>query len=117
MRNFRLLDCWKLGMEIIKLIYELLEKLPSSENYGLKSQMTRAAISMPSNIAEGCGRNSNKEMGRFFELAISSAFELETQLIAGQLIGYFNQEDIEKLLPEIQKFQKKTNNYRLKLLS
>jgi len=117
MRNFRLLDCWKLGMEIVSLIYKLIEKLPPSENYGLRSQMSRAAISMPSNIAEGCGRNSKKDMGRFFEIAISSAFELETQLLAGQLIKYFNQKDIDNLLPKIQNFQKKTNSYRLKILS
>lgn len=117
MRNFRLLDCWKLGMEIVKQTYKFLEKLPSSENYGLRSQMSRAAISMPSNIAEGCGRNGKKDMGRFFEVAVSSAFELETQLLAGQSIDYFNQKDIDDLLPKIQNFQKKTNSYRLKLLS
>jgi len=117
MRNFRLLDCWKLGMDIVKLTYVLLEKLPLSENFSLRSQMSRAAISMPSNIAEGCGRNSKKDMGRFFEMAVSSAFELETQLLAGQLINYFNQEDINNLLPKIQDFQRKTNSYRLKVLS
>ncbi len=117
MRNFRLLDCWKLGMDIVKDIYVLLEKLPLSENFGLRSQMSRAAISMPSNIAEGCGRNGKKEMSRFFEIAVSSAFELETQLLAGQLIGYFTKEDVDNLLPVIQNFQRKTNSYRLKIIS
>jgi len=60
MRNFRLLDCWKLGMDIVKLTYQLIEKLPATENYGLRSQISRAVISMPSNIAEGCSRSSNK---------------------------------------------------------
>jgi len=77
MRNFRLLDCWKLGMDIVKLT----------------------------------------EMGRFFEIAVSSAFELETQLLAGQLVNYFDQEDVNNLLPKIQDFQRKTNSYRLKILS
>lgn len=104
-------------MEIVKLIYTLLEKLPPSENYGLRSQMSRSVISMPSNIAEGCGRNSKKDMGRFFEFAVSSAFELETQLLAGQLVGYFGQEDVDNLLSKIQIFQKKTNSYRLKILN
>lgn len=116
MRNFRLLDCWKLGMEIVKITYLLLEKLPTTENYGLKSQMTRAVISMPSNIAEGCSRSSNKEMARFFEISIGSAFELETQLIASQLIGYFNKDEISTLIDKIQIFQRQTNAYRSKLI-
>ena len=115
MRNFRLLDCWKLGMEIVKLTYQLLEKLPSTENYGLKSQMTRAIISMPSNIAEGCSRSSNKEMARFFEVSIGSSFELETQILAGQSIGYFKKDEISLLIEKLQIFQRQTNAYRSKL--
>jgi len=115
MRNFRLLDCWKLGMEIVKTTYVLLKKLPPSENYGLKSQMTRAVISMPSNIAEGCSRSSNKEVARFFEISIGSAFELETQLIAGKLVGYFDEDEISSLIEKIQSFQRQTNAYRNKL--
>ena len=116
MRNFRLLDCWKLGMEIVKLTYQLLEKLPSTENYGLRSQMSRAVISIPSNIAEGCSRSSNKEMARFFEVSIGSSFELETQLIAGQSIGYFEKDDIHHLIEKVQIFKRQTNAYRSKLL-
>jgi len=115
MRNFRLLDCWKLGMEIVKFTYQLLEKLPATENYGLRSQISRAVISMPSNLAEGCSRSSNKEMARFFEIAIGSLFELETQIIAGQSIGYFEQNDISSLIEKIQLFQRQTNAYRSKL--
>ncbi len=116
MRNFRLLDCWKQGMDIVKLTYKLLETLPPSENYGLKSQMARAVVSMPSNIAEGCSRSSNKEVARFFEIAIGSAFELETQLIATESIGYFKQNDISLLVEKIQIFQRQTNAYRNKLI-
>lgn len=116
MRNFRLLDCWKLGMEIVKLTYPLLEILPATENYGLRSQISRAVISMPSNIAEGCSRSSNKELARFFEISIGSAFELETQLIAGQLVGYFKGNEVSGLIDKIQIFQKQTNAYRNKLI-
>ena len=116
MRNFRLLDCWKLGMEIVKLTYLVFEKLPATENYGLRSQISRAVISMPSNIAEGCSRSSNKEMSRFFEISIGSAFEVETQLIAAQSIGYFTENDISLLIEKIQIFQRQTNAYRNKLL-
>ncbi|MFT7606447.1 MAG: four helix bundle protein [Saprospiraceae bacterium] len=116
MRNFRKLDCWNLGMEIVGIVFVLMEKLPNAENYGLRSQMSRAVISMPSNIAEGCSRSSNKDTARYFEISIGSAFELETQILAGQIAGYFDQKDIDKVIPKVQEFQRKTNSYRLKIL-
>lgn len=111
MRNFRNLEIWHIGMEIVKLIYELLKKLPKIEDFGLKSQMQRAAISIPSNLAEGCSRNSNKELTRFFEIAIGSSFELETQMIACEMIGYINKAELDSILPKLTLFQKKTNAY------
>ncbi len=81
MRNFRELNIWKQGIELVKQIYELVKELPKEEKYGLQSQITRAAVSVPSNIAEGCSRNSDIEYKRFLEIAMGSLFELETQLI------------------------------------
>ncbi len=81
-------------MEIVKLTYELVKRLPKTEEYGLKSQMQRAVISIPSNIAEGCSRKSNKEVAHYFEISIGSSFELETQILASQLIGYLNQREV-----------------------
>ena len=81
MRNFRNLDIWKQGIEIVKLIYNLSERLPSEEKFGLRSQITRAAVSIPSNIAEGASRNSEVEFNRFLEISIGSLFEIETQLV------------------------------------
>jgi len=115
MRDFKKIYCWELGMEIIGLVYKLVEKLPSSEKYGLRSQISRSAISMPSNIAEGCSRSSNKEMARFFEVSIGSSFELETQILAGQSIGYFKKDEISHLIEKLQIFQRQTNAYRSKL--
>lgn len=115
MRNFRNLEIWQLGMEIVKLTYEQIKKLPKTEDYGLKSQMQRSAVSMPSNIAEGCSRRSNKEVVHYFEIAIGSSFELETQLIVCQMIGYLKQSDIDEILPKLDTFQKKTNSYMSKL--
>jgi len=78
--------------------------------------MCRAAVSMPSNIAEGCSRKSNKDFARFLEVSIGSAFELETQIIAGSNIGYFSEQEAEIIIQKLQKFQKSTNSYRKTLL-
>ncbi|MGZ3766557.1 MAG: four helix bundle protein, partial [Mucilaginibacter sp.] len=72
---------WKAGIEITKVVFQLTKTFPSEEKYGLISQMIRSAISIPSNIAEGCGRKSNKELHQFLNIALGSSFELETQLI------------------------------------
>lgn len=81
MRNFKNLTVWQKGMNLVKEVYFLGKYLPNNEKFGLYSQMTRAAVSIPSNIAEGCGRQSDKEFKRFLEIALGSAYELETQLL------------------------------------
>lgn len=81
MRDFKKLEIWKQGIELVKQVYKLSEDLPSSEKQGFKSQTTRAAVSIPSNKAEGCSRNSEIEFKRFLEIAMGSLFELETQMI------------------------------------
>ena len=75
MRNFKKLEIWRNGIDIVKTIYYLSDKLPSEEKFGLRSQITRAAISIPSNIAEGCSRSSEKEFKRFLEIAMGSLFK------------------------------------------
>ena len=115
MRDFRKLDIWHLGMKIVKDVYTLTAKLPPSERFGMQLQMRKAVISMPSNIAEGCSRSSNKDTRRFLEISLGSAFELETQLLAGQMIGFFSEEDVTGYLPNIQEFQRKTNSYKGKI--
>ena len=115
MRDFRKLEIWHLGTKIVQEIYALTAKLPSSERFGLQLQMRKAVVSMPSNIAEGCSRSSNKDTKRFLEISIGSAFELETQVLAGQMIGFFTEKDVISHLPKIQEFQRKTNAYKGKI--
>ena len=79
--NFRDLGIWKDSFSIVKEVYELCQKLPDDEKFGLKSQIQRCAVSIPSNIAEGSGRTSDKEFLHFLNIAISSSYELETQLL------------------------------------
>ena len=96
MRNFRTLDIWKNGITIVKQIYILSQQLPTEEKFGLRSQITRAAISIPSSIAEGCSRNSEVEFKRFLEIAMGSLFEVETQLIISQKLEFISEEDFKK---------------------
>ncbi|MEN8123375.1 MAG: four helix bundle protein [Bacteroidota bacterium] len=96
MRNYKNFDVWKEGICIVKKIYQLTNYFPKSEVFGLQSQMRRAAVSVPSNIAEGSSRNSEKEFKRFLEIALGSLFELETQLILSNELNYLEQGDLKE---------------------
>ena len=110
MRDFRKYTIWQDGIKFVKQIYLFSEFLPSDERFGLISQIKRAAVSIPSNIAEGCSRNSDKEFKRFLEIALGSAFELETQLIIINEMNKKYTEQIKPLLQKISKIQKQINS-------
>jgi four helix bundle protein len=106
MHNFKELKVWKVGIEVSKIIFQVTKSFPSEEKFGLISQMMRSAVSIPSNIAEGCGRKTNKDFHRFLNIALGSSFELETQLIIAKEFNYINQEKLDDtcgLIIEIQK--------------
>jgi four helix bundle protein len=105
-RSYRDLDVWKLSIELVKEIYQVTAKFPPAEIYGLTNQLRRAAISIPSNIAEGQGRNSFKEFKQFLAIALGSLAELETQLIISHEIGYLNREDSGKLSASLDTIRK-----------
>ncbi|MEP5614020.1 MAG: four helix bundle protein [Cyclobacteriaceae bacterium] len=111
MRNFRDLEIWTLSRSIAVGTYQKTKKFPREEVYGLTSQMRRAAISVPSNISEGCSRNSNKEFIRFLEIAIGSSFELETQLSISLELGFLKREEAEELILEVYRLQSKINSF------
>ncbi len=112
--NFRKLEIWIQSMNVVKEVYEVIALFPIDERFGLKSQMSRCAISVPSNIAEGSSRTSIKEFSHFLDIALGSSFELETQLIiAHELFNIDNIELIEKcqnLQRMITGFKQKINN-------
>jgi four helix bundle protein len=110
MRNFRLLNIWKDGIVLAKQVYKLSELLPKEEKFGLKSQICRAAVSIPSNIAEGSSRNSEIEFKRFLEIAIGSAFELETQLIILSELEFVKKEYLNPILESLNNEQKMINS-------
>ena len=88
------LEAWKKSVELVTEVYNITKTFPEDEKYGMVSQIRRAAISIPSNIAEGAARNSNKEMLRFLDISLGSIAELETQIIISQKLEYINQTDI-----------------------
>ena len=110
MRNFRSLNIWKEGIELVKRIYKLAKLLPPEEKFGLKSQICRAAVSVPSNIAEGCARNSEVEFKRFLEIAIGSSFELETQLIIISELEFVSIDNLNPIFELLHYEQKMINN-------
>ena len=109
MRDFRDYAIWIQGIQLAVKTYELSKLLPDEERYGLRSQITRAVVSIPSNIAEGCSRG-DKEFKRFLEMALGSAFELETQLILIELIGLIESELIHGIMPQLHQEQKQINS-------
>jgi four helix bundle protein len=106
MKNFRELKVWQKGMEIAFWSYKLVATFPKEEKYGLSSQITRAGVSIPSNIAEGSSRASDKDCSRFFEIALGSGFELETQLMIAESASFGDRETRDRLLVILNEEQK-----------
>jgi four helix bundle protein len=96
--SFRELKAWQLGMDLAERIYLFTNSFPKTELYGLTSQMRRAAVSIPSNLAEGCGRDSTKEFLHFIAIAIGSISELETQILLSHRFKYIQPIDSETIL-------------------
>lgn len=96
--NFQDLLVWQKAMDLVELVYELIKKLPKEEMYELGSQMRRAAVSIPSNIAEGQERNSNKEFINFLCISRGSNAELKTQLLICVRLGYLTATDVDVVL-------------------
>ncbi|WP_372753042.1 four helix bundle protein [Mariniflexile sp.] len=106
MNNYRELKIWQKSMDLVEKTYILNSTFPSEEKFGLISQIQRCAVAVPSNIAEGAGRNSNKEFRNFLGIANGSLNELATQLELSVRIGYLketNLHHISNLITEIQK--------------
>jgi four helix bundle protein len=100
-KNFKDLNIWKLGVEIVEDIYSLTKNFPKEELYGLCSQMRRCAVSMPSNIAEGFARKHNKEYKQFLYIALGSCSELETQIEVASRLKYITNTEKENILEKL----------------
>jgi len=109
--SYRELDVWKQSRSLVKSIYQLTKNFPKEEQLGLTSQMRRAAVSIPSNIAEGCGRNHFKDSIQFFFVARGSIYELETQLTLASDLELISIDDLETNLNQIIRCKKLLNGF------
>jgi four helix bundle protein len=105
MNNYKTLKVWQISRELTNEVYLITKKFPSEEKWNLLSQLRRSSISIISNIAEGCGRQTNRDFIRFLIISKGSSFELESQIIISKDLGYLTDNEEEKILSLIQKVQ------------
>ena len=105
MNYFKELKVWEKAINLVTDTYTKTRNFPKEELYGLTSQIRRSAVSIPSNIAEGCGRKTNKDFANFLGIALGSAFELETQLIIAKNLNFLSPDDFGHFESEIQHIQ------------
>ncbi len=117
MHKIEELKIWKKSIKLTELVYEITLALPSNEKYGLISQIKRSSVSIPSNIAEGAGRNSIKEFKHFLSIANGSAYELQTQLILTTVLNLIPKDKIQPVLDLITEVQKMNYSFQKSLES
>jgi four helix bundle protein len=110
--NFINLAIWQKSMDLTDLVHEYCKGLPGSERFNLIDQMNRSSCSVPANIAEGCGKRSAKQFAEYLSTSLSSAFELQTQLLICQRRQYGKKENLEKCLELTVEVQKKIFSFR-----
>lgn len=106
MNNYKELKLWQKSVDLAVKIYEVTSNFPQEEIYGLTSQIKRSAVSIPSNIAEGAGRNTKKDFNNFLGISSGSTCELDTQLIIATRIGFLKEVSLQSLQNEITEIQK-----------
>jgi four helix bundle protein len=111
LNSYRDLDVWIQARSLVKQIYQITKNFPREEQFGLTSQLRRAAISIPSNLAEGCGRNHPKDSIQFFFIARGSLYEIETQLILAFDIGIITEEELKEGTEQITRCKKVLNGF------
>ena len=110
MHNYKKLNVWVSSISLVKNIYKLTRKFPKDEMFVLTQQLRRAAISIPSNIAEGAGRNSNAQFKNFLQISIGSCYEAETQLIISKELEYISEEELDTISKELDSIMKINHN-------
>ena len=116
MHQFKELLIWNKSRLFCSKIYNVTASFPSEEKFGIVNQLRRASVSIPSNIAEGSSRNSNTDFARFLEIAIGSAYEVETQLLISSDLAFINEENTTELINLLEEITKTTSRFRATLL-
>ncbi|MFZ1808504.1 MAG: four helix bundle protein [Cyclobacteriaceae bacterium] len=106
MNNYKELKLWQKSVDLAVEIYKVTNSFPKEEMYGLTSQIKRSAVSIPSNIAEGAGRNTKKDFNNFLGISTGSSCELDTQLIIASRIGFIKDSSLQTLQNQIEEIQK-----------
>lgn len=114
-KNFKKLEIWKRSCRLVKMTYNATKGFPSEERFGLTSQMRRAAVSAPSNIAEGCGRKSNADFCRFLDISLGSLCELETQFYLSCDLEFLTKQEMNALVSETEQVRKMIAAYQNKM--
>lgn len=115
MRDFSKLFIWQKSHKLVLSIYDITNRFPKSEMFGLTSQIRRASSSIPINISEGCGRGSNKDFARFLQIAIGSACEVEYELLLAKELKYIENQEYQNLSKEIISIRKMIIKYQSEL--
>lgn len=115
MRDFRKYEIWQKAIDIADRVYAICDKFPRYEFFALCNQLRRAAVSIPSNIAEGASRTSSLEFAHFLEISIGSAFEVETQLQIAKRRQYITDDIFNEIVNELQSLERQINTFIIKL--
>ncbi|MGB5417522.1 four helix bundle protein [Algibacter sp.] len=115
MHRFKDLEIWKKSRLFCTEIYTVTSEFPDSEKFGLTNQLRRASVSIPSNIAEGSSRKSNKDFARFLQITLGSAYEVETQLLIASDLGFINNEKLQELSKSLESIIKMTSKFKFTL--
>ena len=110
--NFLHLEIWKRSRKLVKEIYSITKSFPSEEKFGLTSQIRRCAVSVPSNIAEGCGRGTTPQLIHFLDVSIGSLCELETQIYLSYDLAFISRERTKELSKEVTEIRRMTQSFR-----
>ena len=108
--SYKDLKVWNKAMDLTTMVYDALKTFPPKEEYGLSSQMRRSSVSIPSNIAEGYGRNSTLDYCRFLQIALGSAYELETQVELARRLDYVDNDTANKLATQLTEVGRMLNS-------
>jgi four helix bundle protein len=112
MHRFKDLEIWKRSRKFCSAVYEVTRKFPDSEKFGLTNQLRRASVSIPSNVAEGSSRHSNKDFSRLLQIAIGSAYEIETQLLIAFDLKFISEIELNNLNKELGEIIKMISKFK-----